>query len=117
MEKRAARIIGPSFKVPYVLSTRRVTGGLAFIHKLMRGHGSNELKSMLPPLAKKSRYLLRSETVHHEFTLSVPFCRTEQRKRSFSIRYSGLWNALPASLVKSGINTKVFKTSVSMKPP
>ena len=51
VERRAARIIGPDFKVPYELSTRRAVGGLAFVHKLVKGHGSSELKLLLPPFA------------------------------------------------------------------
>jgi hypothetical protein len=117
VEKRAARIIGPSFNVPYDLGTRRTVGGLAFVHKLLQGRGSNELQALLPGFVPRSCYLLRSSTKNHKFTFQIPFCRTEQRKRSFMIKYSEIWNTLPDALANPLIKPSAFKKQVSLKPP
>ena len=117
VEKRAARIVGPTFKVPYNLSTRRVTGGLAFIHKLLQGRGSGELQLLLPPFTVRSTYALRSNNNIHPFSFITPFCRTENRKRSFSIQFPNLWNALPPAIANPGLSAIKFKACVSQKPP
>ena len=117
VEKRAARIVGPTFKVPYNLSTRRVTGGLALIHKLLQGRGSEELQLLLPPFNIQSSYALRSNSNVHQFTFNIPFCRTESRKRSFRIQFSTLWNALPPTIANPGLSATRFKSWVSQKPP
>ena len=119
VERRAAKIIGPDFKVPYELSTRRAVGGLAFVHKLVKGHGSSELKLLLPPFAQKSNYSWHSNSDHHEFSFQINYCRTDHFKRSFINKYTVLWNTLPPVLANPNISLNVFKTQASQnqKPP
>jgi hypothetical protein len=117
IERRAGRIIGPEFRVPYSLSTRRTVGGLAFIHKLIGGQGSDELRSLLPPPEQQPGRRLRSESSRNCFRLRAQTCRTEHHRRSFFPRFVELWNCLPDCLADPSISATAFKAGVSRKPP
>ena len=54
---------------------------------------------------------LHAATRGHRYKLSVPRCRTELRRRFFSVRVVSVWNGLPGEVVGAG-SLETFKAKL-----
>ena len=113
VQRRAARIVdSPNiYNTLETLQLRRTVGSLSLFYRLYHGECSEELFESIPSAPFHHRSTRRRLGMH-SFTITVPSSRTKRSDRSFLIRTTKLWNALPATVFPHTYNMRVFKRNL-----
>ena len=114
IERKAVRLINdPTLtnKLP-CLAHRRAVGDLSLYYRYFHGFCSQELASIIPPLAIPNR-TTRLTSHMHPYTVQLQKHRTDYFSRSFIPRVSRLWNALPSNVFPSPPNLQTFKSRIN----
>jgi len=94
------------------LAHRRAVGDLSLFYRYFHRLCSEELASIIPPLAARSR-VTRGANRMHPYTVQLQKPRTSHYLRSFIPRVSRLWNSLPADVFPSSPNLQSFKSRIN----
>ena len=93
------------------LAHRRDVGDLSLFYRYLHRLCSEELASIIPSLAVRSR-VTRSLPMH-PYTVQLQKPRTSHYLRFFIPRLSRLWNSLPADVFPSSPNLQSFKSRIN----
>ena len=94
------------------LAHRRAVGDLSLFYRYFHRLCSEELASIVSPLAVRSR-VTRGALHMHPYTVQLQKPRTSHYLRSFITRVSRLWNSLPAYVFPSFPNLQSFKSRIN----
>ena len=94
------------------LAYRRAVGDLSLLYRYFHRLCSEELASIIPPLAVRSR-VTRGALHRHPCTVQLQKPRTSHYLRSFIPRVSRLWNSLPAYVSPFAPNLQFFKSCIN----
>ena len=94
------------------LAHRRAVGDLPFFYRYFHRLCSEELASIIPQLAVRSR-VTRGAFHMHSYTVRLQKPRTSHYLGSFIPRGSRLWNSLPADVFPSSPNLQSFKSRIN----
>ena len=114
IQRRAIRLIDDPVlagRLPS-LAHRRAVIDLSLFYRYFHRLCSEELASIIPPLAVRNR-VTRGVVHMHPYTVQLQKLRTSHYSRSFIPRVSRLWNLLPADVFPSSPNLQSFKSRVN----
>ena len=114
IQKRAIRLIDDPVltgRLPSLVH-RRAVGDLSLFYRYFHRLCSDELASIIPPLAVRSR-VTRGALHMHPYTVLLEKPRTSHYLRSFIPRVSRLGNSLPADVFPSSPNLHFFKSRIN----
>lgn len=114
IERRALRLIGDLDLTNGLtsLAHRRLVGDLCLFYRYFQGFCSDELASIIPPLAAHNRTTRATENIH-KHVVHTYRSRTDHFSRSFVPRVSKFWNALPESVFPTPPNLQIFKKRIN----
>ena len=111
IQKRAIRLIDDPVlagRLP-TLAHRRAVGDLSLFYRYFHRFCSEELASIISPLAVRNR--MTKGVVHmHPYTVQLQKPRTSNYLRSFIPRVFRLWNLVLADVFQSSPNLQSFKS-------
>jgi hypothetical protein len=115
VDRRARRLINDPAITDNMqsLQLRRDVAALSVFYKMYYGRCSTELRSLVPPPARRIRHT-RADDNAHPHSLELFNCRIERFKRSFIPRTTAVWNALPFDVFPDRFNTHQFKQRLNL---